>query len=249
MTRLRTLLGIGLGLAVVAGAGWYISTQMATIQPTARAGRPFRRRAGHVPVGIAAAAKGDIPIVHQGARHRDAARHRDGQDPDHRPAHPGRLHRRPDRQAGRPARRCRPAPLRGRAAAGRGQLAKDQALLKNAADRPRSATRRWSRQDSIARQQLDTQAALVRQYEAPLITDQALVDAAKLNLAYTRIVAPIDRPRRPAPGRPGQLRADGRCRRHRRHHPDAADLGDLHHARGRAAAGAQAPARRRDAAR
>ena len=62
MTRLRTLLGIGLGLAVVAGAGWYITTQMTTTQPTAaRAGRFGQGQA--TPVGIATAAKGDIPIV------------------------------------------------------------------------------------------------------------------------------------------------------------------------------------------
>jgi multidrug efflux system membrane fusion protein len=33
---------------------------------------------------------------------------------------------------------------------------------------------------------------LVRQYEAQIITDQANVDAAKLNLVYTRIIAPVN---------------------------------------------------------
>ena len=47
------------------------------------------------------------------------------------------------------------------------------------------------KQDSIARQQVDTQAALVRQYEGTLKSDQAAVDAAKLQLSYTRITAPI----------------------------------------------------------
>jgi multidrug efflux system membrane fusion protein len=71
-----------------------------------------------------------------------------------------------------------------------GTLAKDQALLKNAQiDLQRYKT--LVAQDSIARQQYDTQAALVRQYEAQLITDQAGVDAAKLNLVYTRIIAPV----------------------------------------------------------
>ncbi len=32
----------------------------------------------------------------------------------------------------------------------------------------------------------------MRQYEATIVTDRALVDAAKLNLVYTRIVAPTD---------------------------------------------------------
>jgi multidrug efflux system membrane fusion protein len=71
-----------------------------------------------------------------------------------------------------------------------GTLAKDEALLKNAQiDLQRYTT--LVKQDSIARQQLDTQAALVRQYEAQLLTDRAIVDNAKLNLTYTRIVAPV----------------------------------------------------------
>ena len=62
MKRLRTLLGIGLGLAVVAGAGWYISqTGTATTTQAARQGR-FAAGAA-TPVGIAAAAKGEIPVV------------------------------------------------------------------------------------------------------------------------------------------------------------------------------------------
>ena len=60
MKRLRTLLGIGLGLAIVAGAGWYI-TQSSTAPPPRSAGR-FAAGAA-VPVGLATAAKGDIPIV------------------------------------------------------------------------------------------------------------------------------------------------------------------------------------------
>ena len=63
MSRLRTLLGIGLGLAVVAGAGWYITTHMTATQSTAARG-PGRFGQGiATPVGIATAAKGNIPIV------------------------------------------------------------------------------------------------------------------------------------------------------------------------------------------
>ncbi|EHK64706.1 MdtA/MuxA family multidrug efflux RND transporter periplasmic adaptor subunit [Achromobacter arsenitoxydans] len=47
------------------------------------------------------------------------------------------------------------------------------------------------KQDSIARQQVDTQAALVRQYEGAVKSDQANVDNAKLQLDYARITAPI----------------------------------------------------------
>lgn len=47
------------------------------------------------------------------------------------------------------------------------------------------------KQESIARQQLDTQAALVRQYEGAIKSDQAAVDSAKLQLIYARITAPL----------------------------------------------------------
>ncbi|MDH6593636.1 multidrug efflux system membrane fusion protein [Variovorax sp. TBS-050B] len=46
-------------------------------------------------------------------------------------------------------------------------------------------------QDSIARQEVDTQAALVRQLEGTVTTDQAAEAAARLNLDYTRITAPV----------------------------------------------------------
>src|SRR5437763_851448 len=41
------------------------------------------------------------------------------------------------------------------------------------------------------RQQLDTQAALVLQYQGNVMTDQAQIDTAKLNIAYCHIVAPV----------------------------------------------------------
>ena len=71
------------------------------------------------------------------------------------------------------------------------QLARDQALLKNAqVDLVRYRT--LSAQNSIARQQLDTQVALVGQYEATVNADQAQVDNAKLNLVYCHIVSPVN---------------------------------------------------------
>ena len=71
-----------------------------------------------------------------------------------------------------------------------GQLAKDEAALKNA----RVDLERYKvliAEDSVPRQQLDTQAALVNQFEASLKSDQAQVESAKLNLTYSRITAPI----------------------------------------------------------
>ena len=47
------------------------------------------------------------------------------------------------------------------------------------------------KQDSIAPQLLDTQAALVRKFEGLIKSDQATVDNARLQLGYTIITAPI----------------------------------------------------------
>jgi multidrug efflux system membrane fusion protein len=71
-----------------------------------------------------------------------------------------------------------------------GQMAKDQALLKNAQlDLERYKT--LFAQDSIAKQQLDTQASLVRQYEGAIKADQGQIDNAKLQLVYCRVTAPV----------------------------------------------------------
>lgn len=187
MKRLRTLLGIGLGLAVVAGAGWYISTTSSPA-PSRQGGR-FGAGAP-VPVGLAAATKGDIPIVikalgtvtplavvtmkSQITGQLVEVNFTEGQ-----------MVKKGDLLA-----LVDPRPYDVALKQAQGNLAKDEALLKNAqTDLQRYKT--LVAQDSIARQQYDTQAALVRQYEATLITDQALVDAAQLNLTYTRIVAPV----------------------------------------------------------
>jgi len=71
-----------------------------------------------------------------------------------------------------------------------GQLARDRALLENAKlDLQRYQT--LFKQDSIAKQQVDTQLSLVRQYEGAVRVDRSQIDNAKLQLAYTRITAPV----------------------------------------------------------
>jgi multidrug efflux system membrane fusion protein len=71
-----------------------------------------------------------------------------------------------------------------------GQMARDREQLNNARiDLERYRTL-W-KQDSIPRQQLDTQEALVRQYEGAVKIDQGQIDSAKLQLTYSRITAPI----------------------------------------------------------
>jgi len=71
-----------------------------------------------------------------------------------------------------------------------GTMARDQAMLANAKvdlDRYRTLIN----QDAIPKQQLDTQVALVAQYEGNIKTDQANIDNAKLQLTYAHITAPI----------------------------------------------------------
>jgi multidrug efflux system membrane fusion protein len=83
-----------------------------------------------------------------------------------------------------------PAPLQVALAQAEGQLARDAAQLNNArVDLERYRT--LLKEDSIAAQQVDQQAAQVRQFEGTVKVDQAQVDNAKLQLSYTRIVAPI----------------------------------------------------------
>jgi multidrug efflux system membrane fusion protein len=72
-----------------------------------------------------------------------------------------------------------------------GQLAHDTALLKQAqTDLQRFQT--LNSQNSISKQQYQDQVYLVEQDQAQLVTDQAAIDSAKLNLTYCHIVSPVD---------------------------------------------------------
>ena len=83
-----------------------------------------------------------------------------------------------------------PRPFQVQLAQAEGQQAKDQALLKNAQlDLERYKV--LFQQDSIAKQLLDTQEALVRQDEAALKIDQGQIDSARLQLTYSHITAPL----------------------------------------------------------
>jgi multidrug efflux system membrane fusion protein len=72
-----------------------------------------------------------------------------------------------------------------------GQLQRDQATLnKDRIDLARY--QKLAAQNSIAHQQADDQEYVVRQDEGTVKLDQALLDNAKVNLGYTRIVSPIN---------------------------------------------------------
>jgi multidrug efflux system membrane fusion protein len=83
-----------------------------------------------------------------------------------------------------------PRPFQAALTQAEGTAARDEALLANAKiDLERYQT--LFKQDSIAKQQLDSQASLVRQYEGTLKSDQGQIATAKVNLAYTKIAAPV----------------------------------------------------------
>jgi membrane fusion protein, multidrug efflux system len=73
----------------------------------------------------------------------------------------------------------------------RGQLARDEALLKGAqVDLTRYQG--LAAQNAVPRQQLDTQIALVAQDQGTVEADRAMVKAAEVNLNYCRILSPLD---------------------------------------------------------
>ncbi|MBA2590627.1 MAG: efflux RND transporter periplasmic adaptor subunit [Alphaproteobacteria bacterium] len=73
----------------------------------------------------------------------------------------------------------------------RGQLARDAATLANA----KVDLQRYQAllaQNAIAQQQVATQAATVRSTEGIVVSDQANVETARINLGYTNIVSPVE---------------------------------------------------------
>jgi membrane fusion protein, multidrug efflux system len=72
-----------------------------------------------------------------------------------------------------------------------GQLARDRALLENArVDLVRY--QKLNAQDSVSHQTLDTQVALVHQYEGTVKMDEGQVESAQVNLNYCHIVSPVE---------------------------------------------------------
>jgi multidrug efflux system membrane fusion protein len=83
-----------------------------------------------------------------------------------------------------------PRPFQATLAQSTAQKARDEATLANA----RIDLTRFQqliKEDATSQQQLDTQGALVKQLEATVKTDDATISAAKTQLDYTTITAPI----------------------------------------------------------
>jgi multidrug efflux system membrane fusion protein len=83
-----------------------------------------------------------------------------------------------------------PRPYKAALLQAQGTLVRDKAQLENA----QLLLKRYDTliaQDSIARQDRDTQAATVHQLQGTVMTDQGAVQQAQINLGYTRIVSPV----------------------------------------------------------
>jgi multidrug efflux system membrane fusion protein len=83
-----------------------------------------------------------------------------------------------------------PRPLEAQKAQAEAQLARDEALLANAQlDLQRFAS--LLKSDFASHQSVDTQKALVAQYQAAVKTDQAQIEYASIQLGFATITAPI----------------------------------------------------------
>lgn len=83
-----------------------------------------------------------------------------------------------------------PAPFKVALAQAQGTQQQNMAQLRNA-ETELARYQLLFKQDSIAKQQVEQQQALVNQLKGQIQANQAQVDAAKLNLSYTKIYSPI----------------------------------------------------------
>ena len=184
-SRLRWLFWVLLVLAIIGAAVWYYPRP--ENQPKTGGRNQF---GGPVPVGVATVQKGNMPVTLTGLGtvtplatvtvktqingYLTEVAFQEGQ-----------MVKKGDFLA-----QIDPRPYQVALEQAQGQLAKDQALLKDAQlDLVRYNT--LVAQNSIATQTRDTQMYLVAQYQAAIKSDQAQVDVQKLNLVYCHIVSPV----------------------------------------------------------
>jgi membrane fusion protein, multidrug efflux system len=183
-------------LAVLALGVWYYRSTRATSQAQDPATAAAKGRAGAgsgsfvVPVVVAAAQRGDLPVYFNGlgtvtAFNTVTVHSRvDGQlvsvaFKEGQFVHQGDLLAQID-----------PRPFQVQLEQAEGQLAKDEAQRKDA-EVNYERFKLLFKEGVIPQQQLDTQAALVGQFDGAIRSDQGQIDNAKLQLIYCRITAPI----------------------------------------------------------
>ena len=182
----RPYIWVGIVLVVLAALAWWVHTRPA---PQAPAGR-FGANGVPMPVVTQAVAKGDVPVTYdalgtvtplatvsvvtQIAGQIVDVSFTEGQEV----------------KKGDVLAQIDPRPYQAALDQAIGQLARDQASLAEArVDLVRY--QKLAEQNSIARQQAEDQVFVVQQDEGTVKLDQALVDNARLNLSYCRIVAPV----------------------------------------------------------
>lgn len=189
-TAARSWWWLWLLLLVVLGYGGYrlleyakqsqTSTALATAKPTAQS----------IPVVAATARQGDLPVYLTGLGSvtplNTVTVHTrvDGQLLNFQVKEGQRVHK------GELLAEIDARPYQAQLLQAQGQLARDQALLRQAHIDLERYKLLWS-QDSIAKQTLDQQGALVSQYEGAVKLDQGLIDAAAVNVAYCQLTSPI----------------------------------------------------------
>jgi multidrug efflux system membrane fusion protein len=185
-------------LGVVAFGVWYYYSSRSASQAanSAAPGTASKGKGGSgasglvVPVVVAAAQRGDLPVYFNGlgtvtAFNTVTVRSRvDGQlisiaFKEGQFVHEGELLAQID-----------PRPFQVQLAQALGQLAKDQAQRRDA-EVNLERFKLLFKEGVIPQQQLDTQAALVGQFDGAIASDQSQIDNAKLQLTYSRITAPI----------------------------------------------------------
>ena len=188
MSRRRSIIGSLIAILALAALGWL--AWHLTHQAAAPKGPPGGRRgAPPTTVGVASAETADIPVI------LDALGTVSGQVVTVRPQVSGVLQKVMFQEGqmvkvGQLLATIDSRPFEMAVMQASGQRERDEAQLDNA----RITLERYRtllKQDSIARQDVDTQAALVKQLEGTVTTDRAAEGTARLNLGYCRIVAPI----------------------------------------------------------
>jgi multidrug efflux system membrane fusion protein len=158
---------------------------------TASSGQPGQNASRPVSVVLATAREGDLKVVITGigtvtALHTVTVRSRvDGELKS--------LHFREGQEVSRGSLLAiiDQGPFKAQLAQAVGQLDRDLALLANARHDLARYDALW-KQNAVPRQQFDTQKSLVTQLQGTIKVDRGLVGNARLQLAYTRITAPLD---------------------------------------------------------
>lgn len=180
--RGRGVLGVLLILLAIAGVAWWVHTRPQT--------QPQRGRPGLPPVAVAAVQSGDIDIKINAlgtvtSLATVTIRSQISGQIVRIAFTEGQIVNKGDLIAEIDSR-----PYQLALAQAEGALKRDQALLQ-AAQLDLERYENLSKTNAIPRQQLDTQRALVLQDQGLVVSDQAQIDTAKLNITYCHIVAPV----------------------------------------------------------